>query len=106
MAMRQYWSPNVGQASWPVAPNAQMTGQEACPTLGIGLREQYWAMRHNTPVHPSMQRRTFLQMAAALPAFAQNGRASAGVPWTQWGGPTRNFQTEAAGLKEQWPASG
>lgn len=43
---------------------------------------------------------------AAAPAFAQTGKPSAGVPWTQWGGPHRNFQTEAAGLKEQWPAGG
>ena len=27
-------------------------------------------------------------------------------PWTQWGGPNRNFQTEASGLKDTWPASG
>lgn len=29
-----------------------------------------------------------------------------GVPWTQWGGPHRNFQTEASGLRDTWPASG
>src|SRR5262249_59917440 len=29
-----------------------------------------------------------------------------GIPWTQWGGPNRNFQTEATGLKDQWPATG
>lgn len=29
-----------------------------------------------------------------------------GVPWTQWGGPNRNFHTQASGLKEQWPATG
>ena len=28
------------------------------------------------------------------------------VDWTQWGGPNRNFQTEASGLKETWPAGG
>jgi outer membrane protein assembly factor BamB len=28
------------------------------------------------------------------------------VPWTQWGGPNRNFQTQAAGIKDTWPASG
>src|SRR5947207_10752404 len=52
-----------------------------------------------------MKRRTFLQIAAAAPAFAQK-KASAGVPWTQWGGPNRNFQTDASGLKDQWPATG
>jgi outer membrane protein assembly factor BamB len=53
-----------------------------------------------------MRRRTFLQLAAAAPAFAQTGKAPAGIAWTQWGGPHRNFQTEATGLKDQWPASG
>ena len=28
------------------------------------------------------------------------------MPWTQWGGPHRNFQTDAPALKETWPASG
>jgi hypothetical protein len=28
------------------------------------------------------------------------------LAWRQWGGPTRNFQTEAAGVKDTWPASG
>ena len=32
--------------------------------------------------------------------------APAGVAWTQWGGPHRNFQTEASGLKDTWPAGG
>jgi outer membrane protein assembly factor BamB len=32
--------------------------------------------------------------------------APRGVPWTQWGGPHRNFKTEAAGLKDTWPAGG
>jgi outer membrane protein assembly factor BamB len=53
-----------------------------------------------------MKRRTFLQLAAAAPGFAQLPKLSPGVAWTQWGGPHRNFQTEAAGLKDQWPASG
>jgi outer membrane protein assembly factor BamB len=53
-----------------------------------------------------MRRRTFLQIAAAAPAFGQSAKAPAGIPWTQWGGPNRNFQTEAAGLKDQWPAAG
>jgi outer membrane protein assembly factor BamB len=44
-------------------------------------------------------------------AFGQSKKAaskpaSGGVPWTQWGGPNRNFQTEARGLKETWPAAG
>jgi outer membrane protein assembly factor BamB len=53
-----------------------------------------------------MRRRTFLHLAAAAPALAQSAKTPAGIPWTQWGGPNRNFQTEAAGLKDQWPAGG
>ena len=54
-----------------------------------------------------MTRRTFLQISAAAPAFAQNGaKTAAGTPWTQWGGPNRNFQTDAVGIKEQWLATG
>jgi outer membrane protein assembly factor BamB len=58
-----------------------------------------------------MRRRSFLQIAAAAPILAQTTRAQtakapAGLAWTQWGGPNRNFQTDAAGLKDQWPAAG
>ena len=53
-----------------------------------------------------MRRRTFLQLAAAGPVLAQGAKPQAGVSWTQWGGPNRNFQTEAVGLKDQWPAGG
>jgi len=63
-----------------------------------------------------MDRRTFLTIALAAPAFRQattkqaNKAAPAvpspGVSWTQWGGPHRNFQTEASGLKGTWPAGG
>ena len=52
-----------------------------------------------------MRRRTFLQIAAA-PVFAQSANSAAGIPWNQWGGPNRNFQTDATGLKDQWPAGG
>ena len=45
-------------------------------------------------------------MAAAAPALAQAPKTSPGLPWTQWGGPHRNFQTDAAGIKDRWPASG
>jgi outer membrane protein assembly factor BamB len=58
-----------------------------------------------------MTRRTFLAAAGATPALAQRpqrtGKAPArNIPWTQWGGPHRNFQTEATGLRAQWPAGG
>jgi outer membrane protein assembly factor BamB len=58
-----------------------------------------------------MDRRTFLSLAIAAPAFSQATRSrapstAAAIPWTQWGGPNRNFQTEASGIKDTWPASG
>jgi outer membrane protein assembly factor BamB len=69
-----------------------------------------------------MDRRTFLGLAIAAPVIAQTDKRGArgtspqkpappvarspAVPWTQWGGPRRNFQTEAAGLKDTWPAAG
>lgn len=66
-----------------------------------------------------MDRRTFLTIALTAPAFAQAGKPpvkapvkpigqsrSPTLPWTQWGGPHRNFQTEASGLKETWPPAG
>lgn len=58
-----------------------------------------------------MDRRTFLTIVLAAPAFGEAGKAlaqnrSKGVPWTQWGGPHRNFHTEATGLKDTWPAAG
>jgi outer membrane protein assembly factor BamB len=58
-----------------------------------------------------MDRRTFLTLAVAVPAFQRGTKpvipaAPAGVAWTQWGGPHRNFHTEASGLKDTWPASG
>lgn len=75
-----------------------------------------------------MDRRTFLTMTFAAPVLAQTAKkpsarptpkppprpgaqpaappAPAGVPWTQWGGPHRNFQTEASGIKDTWPSAG
>ena len=58
-----------------------------------------------------MDRRTFLSVALAAPAFGQATKAllpspAAAIPWTQWGGPHRNFQTDASGIKDTWPASG
>lgn len=66
-----------------------------------------------------MDRRTFLTIALASPILQQRSRstiqkkppqlppaAPSAPAWTQWGGPHRNFQTEASGIKESWPASG
>ena len=61
-----------------------------------------------------MDRRTFLTLALAVPALARTEARtqtekpvaparSGGIPWTQWGGPHRNFQTEASGLKDSKP---
>src|SRR6185436_11425711 len=48
-----------------------------------------------------MTRRTFVLATGAVVAAKTTG-----IPWTQWGGPRRNFTTEASGLKSSWPASG
>src|SRR5689334_11117780 len=53
-----------------------------------------------------MTRRTFLFAAGAAPARAAAAANPNPVPWTQWGGPHRNFTTEASGLKPTWPAAG
>jgi outer membrane protein assembly factor BamB len=60
-----------------------------------------------------MDRRTFLTTALGAPFFvgaskalAQSAPKSSALAWTQWGGPNRNFQTEAPGLKDTWPATG
>jgi outer membrane protein assembly factor BamB len=50
-----------------------------------------------------MKRRTFLWTAGA--AVVRSATAD-GVPWRQWGGPHRNFTTEASGIKSAWPAAG
>jgi outer membrane protein assembly factor BamB len=63
-----------------------------------------------------MDRRTFLGMMMTAPAWLQVRprslppttvpSAPRGVAWPQWGGPHRNFTTEAPPLKDTWPASG
>jgi outer membrane protein assembly factor BamB len=71
-----------------------------------------------------MDRRTFLTVTVLAPALGQaRGRgtqkpspkpapkptppaAPSGIAWRQWGGPNRNFQTQATGLKDTWPATG
>ena len=61
--------------------SAPLLGQGAAPTKPVKAPA--------TPARP----------AIPLPA-------AAGVAWTQWGGPRRNFQTEASGIKDVWPAGG
>jgi outer membrane protein assembly factor BamB len=58
-----------------------------------------------------MDRRTFLRIALGAPVLARSASAAAqsggkALPWTQWGGPYRNFHTDATGLKDTWPAAG
>jgi outer membrane protein assembly factor BamB len=59
-----------------------------------------------------MDRRTFLAATLAAPfvdasrALAQTAAKPPALPWTQWGGPNRNFHTDARGLKDTWPATG
>src|SRR5687767_15493610 len=59
-----------------------------------------------------MDRRTFLTATLAVPfvdasrMLAQSPAKTAALAWTQWGGPNRNFQTTASGLKDTWPATG
>jgi outer membrane protein assembly factor BamB len=57
-----------------------------------------------------MDRRTFLQMAMAAPLLGQAAKIAPsqarGLPWTKWGGPYGNFHTDAAGIKDVWPAAG
>src|ERR1700694_5361429 len=57
-----------------------------------------------------MTRRTFLLASSAATAGAVQhlhaaATAPAGVPWTQWGVPHRNFPTESKGIKP-WGAGG
>jgi outer membrane protein assembly factor BamB len=58
-----------------------------------------------TPMVPT---RTALVIAivAALCEASPGGRASAGTDWTQWGGPDRNFISDAKGLASAWPSGG
>jgi outer membrane protein assembly factor BamB len=59
-----------------------------------------------------MDRRTFLTATIAAPfvdaskALGQPVSKPTALPWTQWGGPHRNFHTDARGLKDTWPATG
>jgi outer membrane protein assembly factor BamB len=58
-----------------------------------------------------MDRRAFLNIGLAVPVLGQAAKSATqtrprAIPWTQWGGPHRNFQTEASGLRDSWPATG
>src|SRR5216683_3752768 len=49
-----------------------------------------------------MKRRVFLLLPISALAEPQTKE----TPWLQWGGPSRNFQTDSAGLADHWPAAG
>jgi outer membrane protein assembly factor BamB len=59
-----------------------------------------------------MDRRSFLAATLLAPLAGQRLKPAAqpsrprAVAWTQWGGPHRNFQTEASGIKDTWAAAG
>jgi len=46
-----------------------------------------------------------IAISAAL-CTAPGGRAATTSAWTQWGGPTRDFMSDATGLATTWPAGG
>ncbi len=45
-------------------------------------------------------------IAAAFCAMPHHRITAAGPTWTQWGGPNRNFMSDAKGLASTWPSSG
>jgi outer membrane protein assembly factor BamB len=56
-----------------------------------------------------MRTRSFLSIAAIALLWleaASGVRSNAGTDWTQWGGPGRNFMSDAKGLASSWPAGG
>ena len=56
-----------------------------------------------------MTTRSFLPIAAIVLSLLEASsvvRGAAGADWTQWGGPGRNFMSDAKGLASSWPAGG
>jgi outer membrane protein assembly factor BamB len=56
-----------------------------------------------------MTTRSFLLIAAIALSLLETPsvvRGAAGADWTQWGGPGRNFMSDAKGLASSWPAGG
>src|SRR5262245_36262598 len=45
-------------------------------------------------------------VAGALVASTSIGLTAAASAWTRWGGPTRDFMSDATGLASTWPAGG
>src|SRR5688572_1280618 len=57
---------------------------------------------------PSAQQRgsALKPPARPAPATAPPARQPPPAGWTQWGGPNRNFMSDAKGLASSWPAAG
>ena len=56
-----------------------------------------------------MTTRSFLPIAVIALSLLEAPsvvRGAAGTDWTQWGGPGRNFMSDAKGLASSWPAGG
>jgi outer membrane protein assembly factor BamB len=55
-----------------------------------------------------MTRRQAIVAIAVVTALSTSpgGRAATPSEWTQWGGPTRDFMSDAKGLASAWPAGG
>src|SRR5438093_984852 len=56
-----------------------------------------------------MTTRSLLPIAAIALSLLETAsvvRGAAGADWTQWGGPGRNFMSDAKGLASSWPAGG
>jgi len=45
-------------------------------------------------------------LIATATAYTGSAQTSPGTDWPQWGGPHRNFTSDATGLADAWPASG
>ena len=73
-------------------------------------RRTFLALTLPRQASPTRKRRSRSPVACTgatpIATPAAKSAVPAGVPWTQWGGPQRNFHTQAAGLKDVWPAGG
>jgi outer membrane protein assembly factor BamB len=52
------------------------------------------------------RRQTIVAIAISTALCTAGGRAATSSQWTQWGGPTRDFMSDATGLAATWPAGG
>lgn len=57
-------------------------------------------------MHGTNRKTTILALLAAMACAAAAAAEPAGEAWTQWGGPTRDFQAQSTGLANSWPEGG